>query len=64
MRLLVDSERVFVLQGDADFLESEFGGVGRGSVLGFFDAEVAQGNSAVLEFVGHNQPVGVVDPGA
>ena len=34
------------------------------SVLGFSDAAVAQGNAADLEFVGHAQPVGIVDLGA
>ena len=64
VRLLVDPDRVFVLRGDADFLEGEFEGVGGASVLGFFDAAVAQSNAAVLEFVGHDQPIGIVDPGA
>ena len=64
VRLLVDPDRVFVLRGDADFLEGEFVGVGGASGLGFSDAAVAQGNAAVFEFVGQDQPVGIVDLGA
>ena len=63
-RFPVDPDRVLVPRGDADVLEGEFQHLGRAAVLGGLPSTVAQGDPGVLELVGHDQPVGVVDPGA
>ena len=57
-----DKNVVFVARGAADIAEGELEYIA-GSAAGVsLSADIAEGDAGVLQFIGHDEPIGVIDP--
>ena len=55
---------VFVLRRVPHFLERELKDIGGNTGLGSVLTQVLDGHARILQLIGHNQPIGIVDPDA